>query len=74
MLDGRILSDERIEKMRLADTLQFASGSLRGSPTRTLLMMLAMSIGVAAVVVLTRWARARAAMSSISSHRWAPTS
>lgn len=39
--------------MRLADTVQFASGSLRGSPTRTLLMMLAMSIGVAAVVVLT---------------------
>jgi putative ABC transport system permease protein len=39
--------------MRLADTLQFATGSLRGSPTRTLLMMLAMSIGVAAVVVLT---------------------
>jgi putative ABC transport system permease protein len=39
--------------MRLTDTLQFASGSLRGSPTRTLLMMLAMAIGVAAVVVLT---------------------
>ncbi|MBU0689644.1 MAG: ABC transporter permease [Gammaproteobacteria bacterium] len=39
--------------MRLADTLRFATGSLRGSPTRTLLMMLAMSIGVAAVVVLT---------------------
>ncbi|MEW5904359.1 MAG: ABC transporter permease [Pseudomonadota bacterium] len=39
--------------MRLADTFQFASGSLRGSPSRTLLMMLAMSIGVAAVVVLT---------------------
>lgn len=39
--------------MKLADTLQFASGSLRGSPTRTVLMMLAMSIGVAAVVVLT---------------------
>ena len=39
--------------MRLSDTLQFAFGSLRGSPTRTLLMMLAMSIGVAAVVVLT---------------------
>ncbi len=39
--------------MRLADTLQFASGSLRGSPTRTVLMMLAMSIGVASVVVLT---------------------
>ena len=39
--------------MKFIDTLQFASGSLRGSPTRTLLMMLAMSIGVAAVVVLT---------------------
>lgn len=39
--------------MRLADIALFASGSLRGSPTRTLLMMLAMSIGVAAVVVLT---------------------
>jgi len=39
--------------MRLFDVAQFASGSLRGSPTRTLLMMLAMSIGVAAVVVLT---------------------
>ncbi|GAB1232845.1 ABC transporter permease [Ferrigenium sp. UT4] len=39
--------------MKLADTIQFASGSLRGSPARTLLMMLAMSIGVAAVVVLT---------------------
>ncbi|MDH2916898.1 MAG: ABC transporter permease [Gallionella sp.] len=39
--------------MKLTDTLQFASGSLKGSPTRTLLMMLAMSIGVAAVVILT---------------------
>ncbi|MDP2761230.1 MAG: ABC transporter permease [Sideroxyarcus sp.] len=39
--------------MKLADTVKFASGSLRGSPTRTFLMMLAMSIGVAAVVVLT---------------------
>ena len=39
--------------MKLSDTFQFASGSLRGSPTRTLLMMLAMSIGVAAVVILT---------------------
>jgi putative ABC transport system permease protein len=39
--------------MKLSDTLQFASGSLRGSPTRTLLMILAMSIGVAAVVILT---------------------
>lgn len=39
--------------MKLTDTLLFSSGSLRGSPTRTLLMMLAMSIGVAAVVILT---------------------
>ena len=39
--------------MRWADVAQFASGSLRGNPTRTLLMILAMSIGVASVVVLT---------------------
>lgn len=39
--------------MRLIDVAQFASTSLRGSLSRTLLMMLAMSIGVAAVVVLT---------------------
>ncbi len=39
--------------MKLVDILRFASGSLNGSRTRTLLMILAMSIGVAAVVVLT---------------------
>jgi len=39
--------------MRLADVGRFASESLRGNPTRTLLMILAMSIGVASVVVLT---------------------
>ena len=39
--------------MRIIDVAQYAKGSLRGSPARTLLMMLAMSIGVAAVVVLT---------------------
>jgi len=39
--------------MRLLDIAQFASGSLHGSRTRTLLMILAMSIGVASVVVLT---------------------
>jgi putative ABC transport system permease protein len=39
--------------MKLIDILHFASGSLRGSRSRTLLMILAMSIGVAAVVVLT---------------------
>jgi len=39
--------------MKLVDIIQFATGSLRGSRNRTLLMILAMSIGVAAVVVLT---------------------
>ncbi len=39
--------------MKLIDVVNFAWGSLRGSVTRTLLMMLAMSIGVASVVVLT---------------------
>jgi len=39
--------------MKFIDVAQFASGSLRGSLTRTLLMILAMSIGVASVVVLT---------------------
>jgi len=39
--------------MRLGDVMLFASNSLRGSPARTGLMILAMSIGVAAVVVLT---------------------
>ncbi|HEU0202705.1 MAG TPA: ABC transporter permease [Burkholderiaceae bacterium] len=39
--------------MRITDILTFAGGAARGSPVRTLLMMLAMGIGVAAVVVLT---------------------
>ncbi len=39
--------------MKPRDVLLFATGSLRGSPARTLLMILAMSIGVASVVVLT---------------------
>lgn len=39
--------------MKLADVLEFAAASLRGSRSRTLLMILAMSIGVAAVVILT---------------------
>ena len=39
--------------MRWADVGRFAWKSLSGYPTRTLLMMLAMSIGVGAVVVLT---------------------
>ncbi len=39
--------------MKFLDVVQFASTSLRGSPARTLLMILAMSIGVASVVILT---------------------
>ncbi|TAN77873.1 MAG: FtsX-like permease family protein [Gallionella sp.] len=39
--------------MKPVDVAQFALGSLRGSRARTLLMILAMSIGVASVVVLT---------------------
>lgn len=39
--------------MRPADVLRFAAGSATGSPLRTFLMVLAMSIGVASVVVLT---------------------
>ena len=39
--------------MKPLDVAQFALNSLRGSRSRTLLMILAMSIGVASVVVLT---------------------
>ena len=39
--------------MRLPDLLSFAGRSLVGARTRTLLMLLAMSIGVASVVLLT---------------------
>lgn len=39
--------------MKLTDIVQFAAASLRGSRARTLLMILAMSIGVASVVILT---------------------
>ncbi|MDO9053279.1 MAG: ABC transporter permease [Gallionella sp.] len=39
--------------MKYLDVAQFAATSLRGSRSRTLLMILAMSIGVASVVVLT---------------------
>ena len=39
--------------MRTVDTLRFAFGAAAGNPLRTALSMLAMSIGVAAVVVLT---------------------
>ena len=39
--------------MNTADVTRLAWGALRGYPTRTLLMLLAMGIGVAAVVVLT---------------------
>ncbi len=39
--------------MRLADTLRYTHGALRGHGVRTLLLLLAMAIGVAAVVLLT---------------------
>ena len=39
--------------MKLTDTLHFATRAATGYPLRTFLMVLAMSIGVAAVVVLT---------------------
>jgi putative ABC transport system permease protein len=39
--------------MRPVDVLRFAAGSATGYPLRTFLMVLAMSIGVAAVVMLT---------------------
>ncbi len=39
--------------MRNRDIGLFAWGALRGYPTRTLLMLIAMAIGVAAVVMLT---------------------
>lgn len=39
--------------MRLADTLRFARDAATGYPVRTALSVLAMSIGVAAVVILT---------------------
>lgn len=39
--------------MRMRDVFAFAAGAAGGSPLRTALMMLAMSIGVAAVVMLT---------------------
>ena len=39
--------------MRLTDTLRFARDAALGTPLRTALSVLAMSIGVAAVVILT---------------------
>ena len=39
--------------MRGTDVFEFARGAATGSPLRTSLMMVAMAIGVAAVVVLT---------------------
>ena len=39
--------------MRLADTLRYGAGNIKGSPVRTFLLLLAMSIGVASVVMLS---------------------
>ena len=55
MEDGAIRHDERqgAAAMRTADLLGFAVGAARGNRVRTALLMLAMAIGVAAVVTLT---------------------
>ncbi|MGD9096199.1 MAG: ABC transporter permease, partial [Chromatiales bacterium] len=39
--------------MRLVDTLLYGAGNIKGSPVRTFLLLLAMSIGVASVVMLS---------------------
>ena len=39
--------------MRAGDVLRFATGALRGHTLRTALMLAAMSVGVAAVMLLT---------------------
>ena len=39
--------------MRVSDTLRFSAYAATGTPLRTILLMLAMSIGVAAVMILT---------------------
>jgi putative ABC transport system permease protein len=46
-------SGRRVLRMRTADLLGFAVGAARGNRVRTALLMLAMAIGVAAVVTLT---------------------
>ena len=49
--------------MRLADLLEFAWRVVRGYPARTLLILLAMGIGVAAVVAVSSIGKARACTS-----------
>lgn len=39
--------------MRMSDTLGYGAGNIKGSPVRTFLLLLAMSIGVASVVMLS---------------------
>lgn len=39
--------------MKLSDTFRFAARAASGYPPRTFLMVLAMAIGIAAIVVLT---------------------
>ncbi len=56
MEDGMVRGDTRGRRgglMRPVDTTRFALGAAAGNRLRTVLLMLAMSIGVAAVVVLT---------------------
>ena len=53
--------------MRIRDVLSFARGAALGNPSRTALLMLAMAIGVAAVVVLIGIAVPGAYMTSCAS-------
>ncbi|MGL6110917.1 MAG: ABC transporter permease, partial [Rubrivivax sp.] len=55
MVPSATTSSGRTEpsKMRTPDLLAFAIGAARGNRMRTALLMLAMAIGVAAVVTLT---------------------
>ena len=39
--------------MRVVDTILYGAGNIKGSPVRTFLLLLAMSIGVASVVMLS---------------------
>lgn len=42
-----------MSRLRNVDLIRFCWGALRGFPTRTLLMLLAMAIGVSSVIILT---------------------
>ena len=53
--------------MRAADGLGLMLGALGGHRSRSLMLLLAMAIGVVAVNLLTGWPRARGSSSSANS-------